>query len=154
LESYAHKTTIVLLPQDLGQVEELAALPHLDTVGCHLFWQQLDENITMLEKWGRAVVEAARCYDKRSQLWIQNFDLDEQGEQQLELSFTHAVSTEPDEIACYYYWRNNVDPERVWQKTRDQLRRIPRRQLYWQPTFSRLPVLHQGALRESSGPLQ
>lgn len=128
------KTTIVLLPQDLGQLEELAALPHLDTIGCHLFWQLLGEDITLVEKWGCAVVEATRYYNKRSQLWIQNFGLDEQGEQQLELSFTHALSVEPDEVACYYYWRNNVDPKRVWQTTRDQLRRIPRRQLHWQLT--------------------
>ncbi|HEV7236832.1 MAG TPA: hypothetical protein VGN15_11660, partial [Ktedonobacteraceae bacterium] len=39
------KTTIVLLPQDLGQVDELAALPNLDTIGGHLFWQLLDEDV-------------------------------------------------------------------------------------------------------------
>ena len=148
------RTTIVLLPQDLGQLEELAALPHLDTIGCHLFWQLLGESITMVEKWGRAVVETARCYNKRSQLWLQNFGLDEQGEQQLELSFTHALNTEPDEVGCYYYWQNNDDPELVWQKTRNQLRRVPRRQLYWQPMFSRFALLDRNTFTESPGTLQ
>lgn len=109
------KTTIVLLPQDLGQVDELAMLPELDTIGCHLFWQLLNEDISMMEEWGRTVVEAARRYDKRSQLWLQNFSLDEQGEQELEPSFNKLLSTDPDDVACYYYWRNNVNPTCVWQ---------------------------------------
>src|SRR6266566_4513869 len=46
------KTTIVLLPQDLGQVDELAALPYLDTIGGHLFWQWLHEDVSVVEKWG------------------------------------------------------------------------------------------------------
>lgn len=134
------KTTIVLLPQDLGQVDELAMLPELDTIGCHLFWQLLNEDISMMEEWGRTVVEAARRYDKRSQLWLQNFSLDEQGEQELEPSFNKLLSTDPDDVACYYYWRNNVNPTCVWQTTRNLLRRIPRRQLYWQSTLSHLPI--------------
>jgi len=40
-------------------------------------------------------------------------------------------SAEPDEIGCYYYWRNNERPTEVWQKTHELLRRIPRRQLFW-----------------------
>src|SRR5947209_16401253 len=62
------KTAIALLPQDLGQVDELAALPHLDTVGGHLFWNLLDEDVTVIEKWGRSVVETTRLYKKRSQI--------------------------------------------------------------------------------------
>ncbi len=125
------KTTIVLLPQDIGQIEELATLPHLDTVGCHLFWQLFNEDVTMVEEWGRSVVEMVRRHEKRSQLWLQNFNLDEYGEQQLESAFMQLLSAEPDEVACYYYWRNNVDPTSVWQMTRVLLRRIPRRQLHW-----------------------
>src|SRR6266567_2785784 len=44
----------------------------------------------------------------------------------------HILNAEPDEVASYYYWRNNEDPARVWQTTRRLLRRIPRRQLHWQ----------------------
>src|SRR5256885_835845 len=135
------KTTIVLLPQDLGQADELALLPHLDTIGCHPFWQLLGEDIAMVDTWGRTVVEAARRYKKRSQLWLQNFSLDEQGEQYLEPSFTKLLNAEPDEVACYYYWRNNVNPARVWQTTRSLLQRTPRRQLYWQSTPPRIPVV-------------
>ena len=53
-------------------------------------------------------------------------------EQELELAFGHILNAEPDEVASYYYWRNNEDPARVWQTTRTLLRRIPRRQLHWQ----------------------
>jgi hypothetical protein len=134
------RTSIVLLPQDLNLVEELVMIPHLDTIGCHLFWQLLQEDVAMVKQWGHTVVEAARNYEKRSQLWLQNFNLDEQDESMLEASFSGLLCADPDEVACYYYWRNNANPERVWQKTRDLLRRIPRRQLYWQPTLSRIPI--------------
>ena len=126
------KTTIVLLPQDLGQVDELAALPYLDTIGGHLFWQWLREDVSAVEQWGRTIVEVTRQHNKRSQLWLQNFNLDEAGEQELEVAFDHILKAEPDEVASYYYWRNNEDPARVWQTTRRLLRRIPRRQLHWQ----------------------
>ncbi len=134
------KTSIVLLPQDLGQIDELAMLPNLDTLGCHLFWQLLNEEVTMLDSWGQTVVEAARSNKKHSQLWLQNFNLDEQGEQTLESSFARLLNAEPDEIACYYYWRNNINPTHVWQTTKKLLRRIPRRQLYWQSTMPSIPV--------------
>ncbi|MBE3560230.1 MAG: hypothetical protein IMW89_13555 [Ktedonobacteraceae bacterium] len=134
------KTAVVLLPEDLGLVEELAQLPALDTIGCHLFWQLLHENSSQVGEWGRAVVEITRRYGKRSQLWLQNFNLDERDEELLEPTFRDIVNAEPDEVACYYYWRNNVRPERVWEKTHALLRRLPRRQLYWH-TLSRIPVL-------------
>ena len=134
------RTSIVLLPQDLNLIEELVMIPHLDTIGCHLFWQLLQEDVAMVEQWGHTVVEAARNSEKRSQLWLQNFNLDEQDEPMLEVSFSGLLCADPDEVACYYYWRNNANPERIWQKTRDLLRRIPRRQLYWQPTLSRIPI--------------
>jgi hypothetical protein len=101
----------------------------------------LGEDIAMVDIWGQTVVEAAHRYKKRSQLWLQNFSLDEQGEQFLEPSFTKLFNAEPDEFACYYYWRNNVNPGRVWQTTRSLLQRIPRRQLYWQSTPPRVPVV-------------
>ena len=126
------KTTIALLPQDLGQVDELAALPHLDTIGGHLFWQLLQKDVSVVEEWGRSVVDATRQHGKRSQLWLQNFNLDSGEEQALEVAFKHMVGLEPDEIGGYYYWRNNEDPCSVWQTTRSLLRGIPRRQLYWQ----------------------
>ena len=134
------KTTIVLLPQDLGQAEELAMLPHLDTLGCHLFWQLLGEDISVIDEWGRILVEATRQGNKRSQLWLQNFSLDEQGEQQLEPSFSRLIHAEPDDVACYYFWRNNVNPTRVWETTRGLLHRTPRRQLYWQATMPHIPI--------------
>jgi hypothetical protein len=143
------RTTIVLLPHDLGMAEELVALPHLDTIGCHLFWQLLGEDVEMVEVWGRTLVEAAHRYEKRSQLWMQNFSLDEQGEEMLEASFKRILDAAPDEVACYYYWRNNVDPERVWQTTHRLLRHIPRRQLYWQSTtLSRITIPQLPALQE------
>lgn len=125
------KTTVVLLPQDMYQLDELAALPHLDTLGCHLFWSLLREDVSKVEAWGRNVVEATRRHEKRSQLWLQNFSLDEQAEKQMESAFAQLLSAEPDELGCYYYWRNNANPDSVWQKTRDLLRHTPRRQLYW-----------------------
>lgn len=92
----------------------------------------------MVEQWGRRVVEAVSQSGKRSQLWLQNFNLDEQAEKLLEASFTGILQAEPDEVACYYFWRNNANPERVWLQTQTLLRRIPRRQLHWQPTLSRI----------------
>jgi len=130
------KTAIALLPQDLGQVDELAALPHLDTVGCHLFWQLLHEDVSVVEKWGRSIVEGARQYGKRSQLWLQNFNLVGGEEQALESAFKQIAGLEPDEVAGYYYWRNNEDPLCVWQTTRRLLRSIPRRQLFWHKMVS------------------
>jgi hypothetical protein len=135
------KTAIALLPQDLSLIDDLALLPHLDTIGCHPFWQLLGEDIEMVDTWVQTVVEAARQHKKRSQLWLQNFSLDEQGEQYLEPSLTKLLSAEPDEVACYYYWRNNANPLRVWQMTRSLLlRHIPRRQLHWQSTLPRMPM--------------
>jgi hypothetical protein len=135
------KTAIALLPQDLSLIDDLALLPHLDTIGCHPFWQLLGEDIEMVDTWAQTVVEAARQHKKRSQLWLQNFSLDEQGEQYLEPSLTKLLSAEPDEVACYYYWRNNANPLRVWQMTRSLLlRHIPRRQLHWQSTLPRIPM--------------
>lgn len=125
------KTTVVLLPQDLGEVDELATLPHLDTIGGHLFWQLLHQDVAVVEEWGQSIVEATRQHEKRSQLWVQNFNLNENDEEQLEVAFRQLLKTGPDEVAVYYYWRNNVNPARVWQTTRRLLRRIPRRQLYW-----------------------
>jgi hypothetical protein len=131
------KTSIVLLPQDLVLIEELLTITHLDILGCDLFWQVLGEDVGMVEQWGRCVVEAVSQSGKRSQLWLQNFNLDEQAEKLLEASFTGILQAEPDEVACYYFWRNNANPERVWLQTQTLLRRIPRRQLHWQPTLSR-----------------
>jgi len=128
------KTTVVLLPQDLYQAEELAMLPQIDTIGCHLFWNLLNEDVTTLGKLGDGLVEITRKHNKRSQLWLQNFNLDESSEPQLEPAFMQLLSAEPDELGCYYYWRNNVDPDRVWETTLGLLRRIPRRQLHWQAT--------------------
>ena len=125
------KTTVVLLPLDLSQVEELAQLPSLDTVGCHLFWNLLHEDVCKVKTWGHSLVETTRQYQKRSQLWLQNFSLDESTEQELEMAYANIMSVEPDEVGCYYYWRNNVNPTRVWETTRALLRRIPRRQLHW-----------------------
>jgi len=142
VESHA-KTSIVLLPQDLGQLDELATLPALDTLGCHLFWQLLNEDITKLDAWGNTVVAAAQASKKRSQLWLQNFNLDEQGEEALDPSFARILKAEPDEVGCYYYWRNSVDPAHVWDTTKKLLRRIPRRQLYWQSTTPSLPAMQR-----------
>ncbi len=137
------KTSIVLLPQDLFQLEDLATLSSLDILGCHPFWQLLHEDSARVDEWGRAVVEAARHYGKRSQLWLQNFCLDEEGEASLEGTFDKLLDAEPDEVACYYYWRNNVNPTRVWETTRQLLRRVPRRQLYWTSTLPDMPVVHR-----------
>lgn len=125
------KTTVALLPHDFDQLDELAALPHLDTLAGHLFWQLLHVDAPTVGNWGRRITAAARLNGKRSQLWLQNFELDEQAEHQLEAVFAQVLDVDPTEIAAYYFWRNNTHPERVWQLTRDLLRRIPRRQLHW-----------------------
>jgi hypothetical protein len=90
----------------------------------------------MVGKRGGSLVEMTRKYNKRSQLWLQNFNLDESGEQQLPLAFTQLLGAEPDELGCYYYWRNNANPDHVWEITRGLLRRVPRRLLYWQATVT------------------
>ena len=41
----------------------------------------------MDRKWGRSVVETTRLYNKRSQLWLQNFNLDEDSGMELETGF-------------------------------------------------------------------
>jgi hypothetical protein len=131
------KTTIVLMPQDLVLVDDLAFIPMLDTLGAGLFWQLAQKDVAITERWGIHVVNAARRTGKRSQLWLQNFNLDEVAERDLEVAFRHVMKVDPDEIASYYFWRNNEHPERVWQTTADLFRRIPRRQLHWQPSLSR-----------------
>ncbi|MBO0782013.1 MAG: hypothetical protein J2P37_24600 [Ktedonobacteraceae bacterium] len=133
-------TSIVLLPQDLYLAEELAQIASLDTIGCHLFWQLLNEDVARVKEWGEVLMKSTRSHKKCSQLWLQNFSLDEQHEELLEQAFADIVDLDPGEVACYYYWRNNTNPERVWEKTRSLLRRIPRRQLYWN-TLSHLPML-------------
>ena len=126
------KTTAVLLPLDLSLVEELTTLPALDTIGCHVFWNLLRESVCQVQTWGNTLVETTRLHQRRSQLWLQNFSLDEETEKEMEAAFHHITSVEPDGIGCYYYWRNNADPDRVWNSTHSLLRRIPRRQLHWQ----------------------
>jgi hypothetical protein len=126
------KTTIALLPQDMSQVEDIATIPQLDTIGCHLFWNMLNEDVTLVEQWGREIVEIARRQKKRSQIWLQNFNLDEDSEKQLDSAFVKILSVEPDELGCYYFWRNNANPAQIWRMTQTYLRRIPRRQLHWQ----------------------
>jgi hypothetical protein len=144
------KTTLVLLPQDLALAEELASIPMLDTIGGDLFWQLLGEDVAMVKKWSASLVKSAQRAGKRSQLWLQNFNLDEQAEKALEPAFDGLIKAEPDEIACYYFWRNNEHPEQVWQTTRNLMRHIPRRQLYWQPTFTRIPVVSVPEKQEQS----
>ena len=135
------KTTVVLLPLDLSLVEELTTLPALDTIGCHLFWNLLNESVCQVQAWGHTLVETTRQSQKRNQLWLQNFSLDEETEKEMEAAFQHIINVEPDGIGCYYYWRNNADPTRVWDKTRTLLRRIPRRQLHWHITQPDLKVI-------------
>jgi hypothetical protein len=134
------KTNIVLLPQDFALVDELASISTLDTIGGHLFWQLLGEDVGMVERWSSSLVKATRRAGKRSQLWLQNFNIEKQAEKALEPAFNSLIKAEPDDIACYYFWRNNDNPEQVWQTTCSLLRRIPRRQLYWQPAVARVPV--------------
>lgn len=126
------KTTVILLPQDFGQIDEFVAQPDLDILGGHLFWRALDEDVSIVAQWGTQLIEVAHTYEKRSQLWLQNFNLDQAGEQELEAAFTQILQSDPDEVACYYYWRNNVNPVQVWQTTSRLLKRIPRRQMRWQ----------------------
>ena len=135
------KTTAVLLPLDLSLVEELSTLPALDTIGCHAFWNLLHESVCKVQSWGNTLVETTRQYQKRSQLWLQNFSLDEETEKEMEAAFQHITGVEPDGIGCYYYWRNNADPDRVWNNTRALLRRIPRRQLHWHITSPEIKAI-------------
>ena len=74
------------------KLDELAALPDLDSVGSLLFWQLLKEDVSMVETWGRTLVEGARQHHKRSQLWLQNFNLDEESEGMLESAFKKLMS--------------------------------------------------------------
>ena len=125
------KTTIVLHPHDINLAEDLASIESLNTLGCHLFWDMLQEDITRVEEWGRELMEVARTSSKRSQLWLQNFNISERNVAEMETAFARILSLEPDELGCYYYWRNNDDPAQVWESTRRLLKRVPRRQLHW-----------------------
>lgn len=135
------KTTIVLNPHDLSLGEDLAAGEHLDTLGCHLFWDILQEDIAQVEQWGRALVEVTRAAGKRHQLWLQNFNVDEHNTEEMETAFAQILRLEPDELGCYYFWRNNADPAQVWETTRKLLKRVPRRQLHWRMYTSPMPAI-------------
>lgn len=125
------KTTIALHPQDINLAEDVASIRHLDVLGGHLFWDILREDVANVEPWGRELVQAARAEGKRSQLWLQNFNIDEHNQAEMETAFASIIGLEPDELGCYYFWRNNADPARVWETTRQLLKRVPRRQLRW-----------------------
>lgn len=125
------RTTIVLHPQDISLAEDVAAIAALDTLGGHLFWDILREDVACVEPWGREIIASTRAFGKRSQLWLQNFNIDERNQADVETAFEHILSLEPDELGCYYFWRNNADPTSVWEMTRKLLKRVPRRQLYW-----------------------
>lgn len=125
------KTTVTLHPQDISLAEDVAGIPHLDVLGGHLFWDILREDVAHVETWGRDIIQATRASGKRSQLWLQNFNIDENNQAEMEAAFLKMVNLEPDELGCYYFWRNNADPERVWQTTCTLLKRVPRRQLHW-----------------------
>jgi hypothetical protein len=135
------KTTIVLHPHDLSLAEDLATIEYLDTIGCHLFWDILQEGVTQAGEWGRELVEATRAASKRSQLWLQNFNVHEGNINELETAFASILSLQPDELGCYYYWRNNEDPAQAWEYTRKLLRRVPRRQLRWRQYTSSQPAI-------------
>jgi hypothetical protein len=134
------KTTIVLRPQDLSLLEDLVGIEELDTLGCHVFWNILREHVTRVEQWGSELVDAARSSGKRSQLWLQNFNLDARVEEEMEEAFAAILKLEPDELGTYYYWRNNEDPARAWESTRRLLRRVPRRQMHWQTASPATPA--------------
>ena len=136
------KTTIALHPRDISLGEDLAGIGTLDVLGGHLFWDILQEHVMMVEQWGRELLETTRKANKRSQLWLQNFNIDAQNAADMETAFGSILGLEPDELGCYYFWRNNADPLQVWETTRRLLKRVPRRQLHWQ--------LHQPARSESS----
>lgn len=125
------RTTVVLHPNDISLAEDLATIAALDTIGCHLFWDMLQADVTQVDLWGRQVLEATRGATKRSQLWLQNFNINERNEAAMETAFTGILSLEPDEMGCFYFWRNNADPVGVWDSTRRLLKRVPRRQLHW-----------------------
>lgn len=133
------KTTIVLHPHDLSLAEDLAMIEQLDVLGCHLFWDILQEDVAHVELWGRQLLEITRGTAKRSQLWLQNFNINEHNAAALETAFAGILSLEPDELGCYYFWRNNADPVQVWDSTRKLLKRVPRRQLHWRMYTSPSP---------------
>ncbi len=144
------KTTIVLHPLDISLVEDIAVIPDLDILGCHLFWDILNDDVSNVEVWGRELVEMTRQVGKRSQLWLQNFNIDERNEAAMETAFTHILHLEPDEIGCFYFWRNNADPTRVWESTSRLLKRVPRLQLHWRRySASRLPAVRSLSGSES-----
>jgi len=124
-------TTVALLPPDLAQIEDLAQHPGLDIIGCHLFWRLLGQDVAAVQAWSKTIVEVTRRHRKHSQLWLQNFNLDDGNEREMEVAFDHIMAVEPDDVGCYYYWRNNANPARVWEMTRALLQRVPRRQLRW-----------------------
>jgi hypothetical protein len=119
------KTTVVLHPHDISLAEDLATIEGLDTIGCHLFWDMLQADVEQVQLWGRQVLEATRSATKRSQLWLQNFNITERNITAMETAFTGILSLEPDELGCFYFWRNNVDPAQVWEATRRLLKRAP-----------------------------
>lgn len=125
------KTTIALHPQDISLSEDMVAIRDLDVLGGHLFWDILREDVAHVESWGREIVQATRAEGKRSQLWLQNFNIDEHNQDAMETAFTSILNLAPDEMGCYYFWRNNTEPARVWETTRKLLKRVPRRQLHW-----------------------
>ena len=133
-------TTIVLHPHDISLAEDLATIGNLDTIGCHLFWDMLQADVAQVELWGHQVLEATRGASKRSQLWLQNFNINERNAAAMEMAFAGILNLEPDELGCFYFWRNNVDPTQVWDSTRRLLKRVPRRQLHWRMYTSPLPV--------------
>jgi hypothetical protein len=124
------RAAIVLPAYDASLVEDVATLPDVDLLGMHLRRRRSSEGAAACD--GQHVVDLARLHRKRSQLWLQNFDLDQQGQEELPEVFRTLLGAEPDELACYYYWRNNSDPEGVWQITQRLLKSVPRRQLHWQ----------------------
>lgn len=141
------KMAIVLHPHDMSLAEDLATIEHLDTIGCHLFWDILQEEVAQVGKWGRELVEVTRSASKRSQLWLQNFNVHAGNVGELETAFSSILSLEPDELGCYYYWRNNEDPAQAWEHTRKLLKRVPRQQLHWRRYTSVQPAV----VRPSAG---
>ncbi len=147
------KTTVVLRPQDVNLAEDLVTIEPLDTLGCHLFWNILQEDVAKVEQWGREIVEVTRQAGKHSQLWLQNFSIDARHEFDMEIAFAKILGLEPDEVGCYYFWRNNENPTRVWELSRRLLRRVPRRQMRWRthtltPPATYLPVGLPSKVRE------
>ncbi|HEU5199925.1 MAG TPA: hypothetical protein VFU32_09820 [Ktedonobacterales bacterium] len=141
------RKTMLLAPMnDLRLLDDCASIPTLDSIGLAPTWQHPRVDLDQIQQAIDSLQDLAQLSDKQRQLWVQNYCLLNDQQPYLDSAFEAAGKGQPDQLGCFYFWRNNEAPEAVWRQTRAALRRFSGRQLRWPIVTQPLPRIRRDNL--------